>query len=279
MKLNYYSILNITQDATSLEIKKAYKRLANIYHPDKTNNDLKKTELFKNIVLAYETLSDLNRKKIYDQELYLNKIKIKNNNNSNSSSTKNNILKDDPIFLDVYIDWEDTINGIEKDIYFSIIKYCETCAGRGSTYGKICYNCSGTGQKAFEKKYKALIPKNTLPESQVRLKGIGHISKTNFEQGDVILDIHWKKGKWVFIDNDIYTYLYITKKDKIIKKVNFINYNGEKHLVYLPDNVKEGQLLRLKNKGWMFEDKFSDLYLEIRFKESNIFKNIFDKFL
>lgn len=284
MKNNYYSILNLEENATSLEIKRAYKRLANIYHPDKTHNDPVKTEFFKKIVIAYETLSDLNKKSIYDDNL---KKSFENTNESPEpekkfyqySKTETFKAKDNPIYLDVYIDWLDTINGTTKTLSFSIIKFCNTCAGRGIVYSKICQVCLGTGQKAFDKKYKTIIPKETLPESQIRLKGVGHQSKPDFEQGDVILDIHWKKGKWVFIDGDVYTYLYLTKRDRIKKKITFINYNNDKTIVYLPDNIQEGQLLRLKNKGWeLSENIFSDLYLEIRFKETNIFKKLFDKF-
>lgn len=279
MKINHYSILNLDKDATSLDIKRAYKRLANIYHPDKTNNDPVKTEFFKKIVIAYEILSNLDKKRFYDNSL--NDIEkesvVSEEQIYEHSSTQE--VKDKPIYLDVYIDWQETISGTTKSLNFSIIKFCNNCAGRGTIYSKTCPICLGTGQKAFDKKYKTIIPKDTLPESQIRLKGVGHQSKPDLEQGDVILDIHWKKGKWVFIDGDIYTYLYITPRDKIRKKVIFFNYNNDKTIIYLPDNIKEGQLLRLKGKGWeLSENNYSDLYLEIRFKETNIFKKLFDKF-
>ena len=59
----YYDILNIKKDATPAEIKKAYRKLAIKNHPDKGGDP----EQFKKISVAYDTLSDLDKKKIYDQ--------------------------------------------------------------------------------------------------------------------------------------------------------------------------------------------------------------------
>lgn len=65
MKKTYYEILGISQDASGHEIKKAYRKLAHGYHPDKNNGD--DTD-FKDISEAYATLSDPEKRKIYDKE-------------------------------------------------------------------------------------------------------------------------------------------------------------------------------------------------------------------
>jgi len=64
--INYYNVLNIKNTATLSEIKKAYKKLALQYHPDKTNNDLLKKEKFLKIKDAYDILKDPNKKRKYD---------------------------------------------------------------------------------------------------------------------------------------------------------------------------------------------------------------------
>ncbi len=67
MKADYYEILGITKNATAAEIKKAYRKKALEYHPDKNQGDAKAEEMFKKAAEAYEVLSDPNKKSRYDQ--------------------------------------------------------------------------------------------------------------------------------------------------------------------------------------------------------------------
>ncbi len=67
MKEDFYSILGITKNATAAEIKKAYRKKAIEYHPDKNPGDTKAEEMFKKAAEAYEVLSDPNKKARYDQ--------------------------------------------------------------------------------------------------------------------------------------------------------------------------------------------------------------------
>ena len=64
--MNYYELLQIEKTASQAEIKKAYRKLAKQYHPDTVEGD---ESSFKEIVTAYEVLSDKDRKRKYDIEL------------------------------------------------------------------------------------------------------------------------------------------------------------------------------------------------------------------
>jgi curved DNA-binding protein CbpA len=66
---NHYHILGLDRDATSADIKKAYRKLAKEYHPDTNQGDLKAEEKFKAISEAYYVLSDADRRYHYDQKL------------------------------------------------------------------------------------------------------------------------------------------------------------------------------------------------------------------
>ncbi|MDG1750484.1 MAG: molecular chaperone DnaJ [Thalassotalea sp.] len=66
-KRDYYETLEVAKDAGEREIKKAYKRLAMKYHPDRTQGDKAKEETFKEIKEAYEILNDDQKRAAYDQ--------------------------------------------------------------------------------------------------------------------------------------------------------------------------------------------------------------------
>ena len=77
--MNYYKVLNIDKKSSLKDIKKAYRKLAIFYHPDKGGDENK----FKEISEAYEVLSDINKRKKYDNnypleyyELYSNPIDL-----------------------------------------------------------------------------------------------------------------------------------------------------------------------------------------------------------
>ena len=65
MEKNYYNILGVSKYASDDEIKKAYRKMALNYHPDK-NNEPGTEERFKDIAEAYEILSDPDRKSTFD---------------------------------------------------------------------------------------------------------------------------------------------------------------------------------------------------------------------
>lgn len=84
--MNFYEALNVSTNATQKDIKKAYRTLAKKYHPDTYVGDKEfAEEKMQEINVAYDTLSNLDSKKAYDEKLGINVIK--NNNYSNKAST------------------------------------------------------------------------------------------------------------------------------------------------------------------------------------------------
>ena len=66
-KRDYYEVLSVTRDASGDEIKKAYRRLAIKYHPDRNPDDPNAEEKFKEAAEAYSVLSDPQKRQQYDQ--------------------------------------------------------------------------------------------------------------------------------------------------------------------------------------------------------------------
>jgi len=66
MPRDYYEILGVSRNADTLEIKKAYRRLAVQCHPDKNPGDPQAEDRFKEVAEAFEVLSDRRKREIYD---------------------------------------------------------------------------------------------------------------------------------------------------------------------------------------------------------------------
>jgi DnaJ-class molecular chaperone len=68
---NYYEILQVDRNSSNVEIKKAYRKLAMKWHPDKNPENVEQAaEMFHDIAEAYEVLNDLEKRAIYDQHGY-----------------------------------------------------------------------------------------------------------------------------------------------------------------------------------------------------------------
>ena len=66
MNKNYYNVLEVSENASIDEIKKSYRKLSMVYHPDKNKNNPEATAKFQEISEAYETLGDMEKKNEYD---------------------------------------------------------------------------------------------------------------------------------------------------------------------------------------------------------------------
>jgi curved DNA-binding protein CbpA len=87
---DYYKILNVTFGASEAEIKKRFRKLATIHHPDKNGGSKKSEETFKEILNAYETLSNKKNREIYDlkyrQHFQQSKTETPSQNRTNTNA-------------------------------------------------------------------------------------------------------------------------------------------------------------------------------------------------
>jgi molecular chaperone DnaJ len=158
MSKNYYDILEVDKTATIDDIKKSYKKLARQYHPDLNPNDKESEEKFREIVEAYETLSDEEKRKEYDWKQSVGSRGFDSFGFSNFGDFSGfggfegfNFSKRVERGDDIHVDVDVTIEEIyhKKEITFKYSKKipCKKCNGNGAEDNSIrtCPVCNGKG--------------------------------------------------------------------------------------------------------------------------------------
>ena len=186
-KRDYYEVLGVNKNATDDEIKKAYRKLAKKYHPDANPNNRKEAEeKFKELNEAYETLSNPQKRKMYDQfgfngpqgfggqggagqggyySYSTNGFDGFGNfgdfgdlgdifsmfgfGGSSRRKNRNGPVRGRDINHDIEITFEEAYSGVKKEFYINRNEKCTTCNGTGAKPGTnpiTCPNCHGTGQ-------------------------------------------------------------------------------------------------------------------------------------
>ena len=173
-KRDYYEVLGVTRAATVEEIKRAYRRLAMKYHPDRAGEDKKQEYevLFKECAEAYEVLSDDGKRQRYDQfghagvsgqhdfrdmdvgdifsmfgldELFGGRVRAGAGGRGRAGQ------RGFDLETQVELTLQEVATGAEKTIEFDRQDNCETCKGTGAKPGSspvVCVQCGGQGRVA-----------------------------------------------------------------------------------------------------------------------------------
>ena len=137
---DFYKILGIEKTASEADIKKAYRKLSKKYHPDKGGDEDK----FKEIAEAYATLSDTEKRKMYDLG---GNGGINYNDFGFSGSPfrqKKTVRRGSDLRLNIKITLEEISKGVKKKVKYNHLTHCDECSGSGGT-SKTCDTCHGTG--------------------------------------------------------------------------------------------------------------------------------------
>jgi molecular chaperone DnaJ len=163
-KRDCYEVLEIPRGTTSEEdIKKAYRKMAVKYHPDKNPGDKTSEEKFKEVGEAYEILSDPQKKAAFDryghdnpqhqqqQQQYHNPFDIfANHFNQQQPMNSAAPQRGGDLRCGIEITLEESFSGVEKDIDVTKPSTCHGCGGSGcrgnDTARNTCGSCNGTGQ-------------------------------------------------------------------------------------------------------------------------------------
>ncbi len=177
-KRDYYEILEVTKSATADEIKKAYRKMAIKYHPDKNPGDKASEEKFKEAAEAYEVLSDPNKKQKFDQfghaglggnqgfggggaggfnmeDIFSQFGDIFGGHFGGGSfgggggRGGRRVNRGSNLRVKVKLTLEEVANGVEKKIKVNKYVTCQPCKGSGAKNGSAmntCSTCRGSGQ-------------------------------------------------------------------------------------------------------------------------------------
>jgi len=232
-KRDYYEVLGVSKNASEADIKRAYRRMAMKYHPDKNPDDKEAEAKFKECAEAYEVLSDADKRKRYDQFGHegLRGIGMRDYTHmrwQDIGSIFEDIFGFDDFFTGIFggrsrrarrggatrgYDLETTVEltlndiakGAEKTIEFTRQDICPECNGNGSARGTTpdkCSTCGGSGQVASRGGFFQMV--STCPQcrgsGQVitnpckKCKGNGRVPKKRIVDIKIPQGVHEGQG-------------------------------------------------------------------------------------
>lgn len=175
-KRDYYEVLGISKGAATEEIKKAYRKLAVQYHPDRNQGNTDAEAKFKEATEAYEVLSDASKRQAYDKFGFAGVDSMGGPSfNASAFSGFEDIFgenfgglggfgdlfeslftggsrrsgaraRGENLSHELSIDFEQAVFGVEKEIEYVRLQACETCDGTGGKGVRTCTQCGGSGQ-------------------------------------------------------------------------------------------------------------------------------------
>lgn len=258
---DYYEVLGVAKSASEAELKKAFRRLAMKYHPDKNQGDKGAEEKFKEAKEAYDVLSDSNKRAAYDQfgHAGVNQSAAGGAGGFHGGSAGFSDIFED-IFGDIFgggggrgggrsraqrgsdlrygieLSLEEAVNGKSVDITVPTFVQCDGCGGSGARKGtgkKTCSTCGGSGQIRMQQGFFS----------------VSQSCPTCYGAGSVIADpCHTCQGQGRKQGN---------------KKLN----------VKIPAGVDNGDRIRLSGEGeaGVFGGGPGDLYVQVQVKAHPIF--------
>jgi molecular chaperone DnaJ len=172
-KTDYYRLLDVARNASEADIKKAYRRLAMKYHPDRNPGDKGAEEHFKEAKEAYEVLSDASKRGIYDQHGHAGIDAARHGGGgpgfggaeqfsdifgdvfgdifggTRRGGTRSQVYRGADLRYDVELDLAEAVFGRTLEIDLTKLVECEVCHGSGAAKGSNpvqCETCAGSGQ-------------------------------------------------------------------------------------------------------------------------------------
>lgn len=203
-KRDYYEVLGVKKDASAEEIKKAFRKKAMQYHPDRNPGNKEAEEKFKEVGEAYEVLSNEEKRSRYDQFGFqgvdpnfnpgggyggfggfgdfgdLGDIfgSFFGGGSRSGRASPNAPRRGESIGARVEVTFEEAAFGCDKEVAYQRIETCAACHGTGSADGAVetCSRCRGSGQVRTQQNFMGMTMQSTTTCPQC--SGRGKIIKT-----------------------------------------------------------------------------------------------------
>lgn len=216
MSKNLYDILEVSRDASGDDIKKSYKRLSKLHHPDMNGGSKESEEKFKEISNAYEVLSDNNKRREYDtygsngggfgrhqghgfdmNDIFsqFGDIFGRGSNRGGPRTPRGNDLR-----VQLSVTLEDIIKGCTKKLKYKRQTTCDPCSGKGGSETKPCQTCQGRGMRQVTQQTPFGTVSQTYPCSYCNGSGVTIVNVCKVCKGDgttlteEVLDVDLPKG-------------------------------------------------------------------------------------
>lgn len=299
-KSDLYEILGVARNASGDDIKKAYRKLANKYHPDKNPDDPSAEEKFKEVKLAYETLSDDQKRSAYDQfghdglngasrhghDAYADAFRRAFEEHARQQArtvqlqvgiTLEQAVKGDTVVVDVPTMEECSVcDGTGSKSKTKSV--CQTCNGKGHhvvtmqgmRYTQVCHHCGGTGETVSDPcttcggrgtVHKVIKQKIDIPPGV----DTGDAIRYNYAERDVIF-VFVVQEHPVF-ERDGVNLIRSVNVDAVTAtiggKVNIEDIEGTPIVVTIQPGTQPMQILRLMGKGVTRNNRTGDMYCRV----------------
>lgn len=227
-KRDYYEVLGVNKDASDDEIKKAYKKMAIKYHPDRNPGDKKAEEMFKEAAEAYDVLRDANKRRQYDQfgheglggatgfggagmnvdDIFSMFGDIFGGRGFGGFGGFGGERYSRPMYrgkdqrLKIELDLLEIVNGTTKKFKLKNDVVCEHCHGSGSEDGQVstCPTCNGSGYVVRTQQgiFGLMQSQSVCPECHGEgkvIKNKCHICHgEGIKQGETIVEVNFPAG-------------------------------------------------------------------------------------
>lgn len=251
--MTYYEILGITKEASADEIKKAYRKLASVHHPDKGGDTTK----FQEIQVAYDTLSDPTKKQQYDMQL----SGTRHQHHSFNDLDIDEVLRTFGFSFDMGSPFGRQQPRRNRDLRIEIPVTLESTLADQTKIIQI-KTAAGTNTPVEVK-----IPRGVIGETTVKYSGLGDDLFTTLPRGDLYVHFNVQNADNFQANGlDLYTKVNVNCLLSIVGgKVTVIGLDNKQFELTLPKGTQAGMKFRIPQNGLyqLNSTVRGDLYVEI----------------